>query len=662
MLERVAAARALQHLVVRQVLRVQLALVGLAQVVEGALQLLAALAHEDRRERQVLLGRDVEVERRADLQAAARVLRVVGREKAGLAPVLEREAHRWQREQRGIHQAQAHVARLAFLGPVVELELARLDDPAVLPRPAGGEARLVQPQPVLAEEFDALGAAARRRLAVHEERRLLEHAGIVLRVVAQPRAEEPADAALQAHAAVGFDAAEFLVVAQELAVDRQVLALELDTAARGDLQFGHALDLLGVDRGRALGPAAAARARVAAQSRASGLAMARAPATTRASRPQAGSAALQAGPQSSASDERGQERTEKFAEGKSDHISRAKSVIIRRKSQWISDSSSSSAGSARSSPQNAYTLAPASADASFRRYWRARFGDGRSFIVMDAPPDKEDCRPFLQVAGLFAAAGAHVPAIHAQDLDAGFLLLEDLGEATFLDCLNRGDDPQPLYAAATDALIRIQQASRPGVLPDYDRALLERELNLFPDWYLARELRRELAPRRAGGAARGLRRAARQQPRAAARVRAPRLPFAQPDAQRSAAGRAGFPGRGLRPDHLRPGFAAARRLRELGRGAGARLGGALLGEGAQGRPAGARRLRGFLPRLRVDGRAAAAESGRHLRAPLPPRRQAALSRRHPARARLPARGLPPLPGTRAARAPAGFASPRHEGA
>jgi aminoglycoside/choline kinase family phosphotransferase len=120
--------------------------------------------------------------------------------------------------------------------------------------------------------------------------------------------------------------------------------------------------------------------------------------------------------------------------------------------------------------------------------------DGRSFIVMDAPPDKEDCRPFLQVAALFAAAGAHVPAIHAQDLSAGFLLLEDLGDATYLDCLNRGEPPQLLYAAATDALIRIQLASRPGVLPDYDRALLERELNLFPDWYVARELHRDLAP------------------------------------------------------------------------------------------------------------------------------------------------------------------------
>jgi len=145
-------------------------------------------------------------------------------------------------------------------------------------------------------------------------------------------------------------------------------------------------------------------------------------------------------------------------------------------------------------PSQRCTLAPASADASFRRYFRARLADGRSFIVMDAPPDKEDCRPFVQVAELFAAAGAHVPAICAQDLQAGFLLLEDLGDATFLDALSGGQDPQPLYAAAADTLVRIQRSSRPGVLPDYDRALLERELNLFPDWYLARELQREPGP------------------------------------------------------------------------------------------------------------------------------------------------------------------------
>jgi len=139
------------------------------------------------------------------------------------------------------------------------------------------------------------------------------------------------------------------------------------------------------------------------------------------------------------------------------------------------------------------SLAPASEDASFRRYWRLSFADGRSFVAMDAPPEKEDCGPFLRVASVFAAAGVHVPRIHAQDLDAGFLLLEDLGNTTYLDFF-RGHDAKAPYAAATEALIRIQLASRPGVLPEYDRALLERELRLFPDWYLGRELGREPTP------------------------------------------------------------------------------------------------------------------------------------------------------------------------
>jgi len=144
-----------------------------------------------------------------------------------------------------------------------------------------------------------------------------------------------------------------------------------------------------------------------------------------------------------------------------------------------------------------FTLAPASEDASFRRYWRLCFADGRSFVVMDAPPDKEECSPFLHVAGVFSAAGVHVPRIHAQDLAAGFLLLEDLGSTTYLDYFSDHDPGAP-YAAATDSLVRIQLASRPGVLPEYDRALLERELRLFPDWYLERELRQRLSPAEAG--------------------------------------------------------------------------------------------------------------------------------------------------------------------
>lgn len=136
-------------------------------------------------------------------------------------------------------------------------------------------------------------------------------------------------------------------------------------------------------------------------------------------------------------------------------------------------------------------IAPASADASFRRYFRVT-AKGRDYIVMDAPPAHEDCRPFIAVAHLFGEAGVHVPEVLAQDLDQGFLLLSDLGHTTYLSALNAADrDPavaRELYLASNDALIRIQQVSRPGVLPEYDRALLTRELMLFPEWYVAKHL------------------------------------------------------------------------------------------------------------------------------------------------------------------------------
>ena len=138
-------------------------------------------------------------------------------------------------------------------------------------------------------------------------------------------------------------------------------------------------------------------------------------------------------------------------------------------------------------PNDSFTFTPASADASFRRYFRATFGDGSTKIVMDAPPQHEDCKPFLHIAKLFAEAGAHTPHVYGQDLAQGFLLLSDLGNTTYLQALTADNAPQ-LYSAATDALIKIQLASRDNELPPYDEALLRRELNLFPDWYIARHL------------------------------------------------------------------------------------------------------------------------------------------------------------------------------
>jgi aminoglycoside/choline kinase family phosphotransferase len=139
-----------------------------------------------------------------------------------------------------------------------------------------------------------------------------------------------------------------------------------------------------------------------------------------------------------------------------------------------------------------FSLAPASADASFRRYFRVTLA-GSTLIAMDAPPPQEDCRPFVRVAGLMKEAGLHVPDIVAQDIDAGFLLLSDLGNTTYLSALNE-QNADALFRDAIDALIRWQGASRPGVLPEYDEALLRRELALFPDWYLARHLELALTP------------------------------------------------------------------------------------------------------------------------------------------------------------------------
>lgn len=130
------------------------------------------------------------------------------------------------------------------------------------------------------------------------------------------------------------------------------------------------------------------------------------------------------------------------------------------------------------------SLKAASADASFRRYFRVDCGD-RTLIAMDAPPAHEDCRPFVKVARLMADAGLNVPQIIAEDFENGFLLLSDLGNSGYLQALNAESAPR-LFADATDALIRWQLASRPDVLPPYDEALLRRELELFPEWYLQR--------------------------------------------------------------------------------------------------------------------------------------------------------------------------------
>ena len=137
-------------------------------------------------------------------------------------------------------------------------------------------------------------------------------------------------------------------------------------------------------------------------------------------------------------------------------------------------------------PENDFTLSIASADASFRRYFRVHL-QHKNLIAMDAPPEQESCQPFVEVAKLFLDNGLNVPQVLAQDVEQGFLLLTDLGDDTYLSKLNAGN-AQQLYGDATNALIKLQLASKPDVLPAYDEVLLNREMQLFPDWYIAKHL------------------------------------------------------------------------------------------------------------------------------------------------------------------------------
>lgn len=134
-----------------------------------------------------------------------------------------------------------------------------------------------------------------------------------------------------------------------------------------------------------------------------------------------------------------------------------------------------------------FTIAPASDDASFRRYFRVSSEGGKSFIAMDAPPDKENLRPFLAVAEAFGRSGVHVPEILAKDLEQGFLLLSDLGQTQYLQVLSP-ETVERHYADALGALMSIQACVCGDELPPYDRELLHREMMLFPDWLLAKQL------------------------------------------------------------------------------------------------------------------------------------------------------------------------------
>jgi len=132
-------------------------------------------------------------------------------------------------------------------------------------------------------------------------------------------------------------------------------------------------------------------------------------------------------------------------------------------------------------------VAPASADASFRRYFRV-WHEGGTSIAMDAPPGHEDVGPYVRVAAIMHAAGVNVPRVIAQDPARGFLLLTDLGDRQYLDALRQGEDPDRLYGDALRSLVRLQARADPADLPPYDAARLRQEMDLFPAWFLPHHL------------------------------------------------------------------------------------------------------------------------------------------------------------------------------
>ena len=132
------------------------------------------------------------------------------------------------------------------------------------------------------------------------------------------------------------------------------------------------------------------------------------------------------------------------------------------------------------------SIEPASADASFRRYFRISDA-GKTFIVMDAPPEKEDCKPFVNIAKLLFDFGLNVPQVLQKDLELGFLLLSDLGDTVFLSRLNNNTVDE-MYGSAMKSLLQMQKNKTPA-LPPYDETLLRNELDLFTDWYLEKQLK-----------------------------------------------------------------------------------------------------------------------------------------------------------------------------
>ena len=494
MLEEISVAVAVQLLVPRQVFDARIAAEVRLEIAELGAELQSAPGHRARIKSRVVIGRDVPVVGHGDL-GAARVRRaVVRRQETGFTLLVQRKRQVGRVEERVIQEHDARAARDADVAAFVDVELAGADEPVVVARTAGRVVRLLgaillralKEQPLgiasrgsvvrnavrsVRSPGRASGGAVRARRRKREDR-LVHEAAVCRQVVAQPFALDHVARGLETHVAARGELVLGRVVTHFVGGKRHPAPAQAHVAFGFGFPVGVPANLVGLDEDRQR-LVALRRERQETVIRLElqaflGLCNER-------QRAQQGERDALCWSYQHRGWRRGDAKIAQFiAEGNRLSSSDARLEQLR---EWASCQL----------VLRDFSLEPASEDASFRRYFRLR-ADGASWIVMDAPPEREDCASFVHVAELMQAAGLHVPRILAQDRSRGFLLLSDLGTQTYLTALDERN-ADALFSDALDALLKWQLASRPGVLPPYDEALLRRELELFRIGYMRRHLR-----------------------------------------------------------------------------------------------------------------------------------------------------------------------------
>ena len=471
--------------VVRQVFKSHITLVTRLQITELSCQLETPFGHDPGRQRGIPIRGNVPVPRHHQFQAPLTGHSIGRGQETGLAAVIQGEVHPGGIQDGGIQVLHPHLAGRTQTGGVVQVEFFRFQYPVRGFQGASRVAGLFQLVAVLPLEMEDLCLTPGRQglhagclgFGMHFETDPFHSPEALRQLELQALGLHLVSALDEDYMAFGLGQVGGLLVMQPIRFHAFPLVVHYHAAAGLDIPVLMALDQVGLEEGGAfqglvLGVSCGQFA-IGAQLHIPGTGKGY---LTRRGHPQGNQQTREGrlGGHHGGGHE-GVIRSARFLTARIIALER-----LERLTAWTREVVRQELSA------DLIRLEPASADASFRRYFRAFTAHG-SHIVMDAPPSHEDCRPWLHVGRLFRAAGANTPAILAENLAEGFLLISDLGNTTYLSVLEDSNADR-LYRDANTALINIQLASREGELPPYDEALLRRELDLFPDWYLTRHL------------------------------------------------------------------------------------------------------------------------------------------------------------------------------